>query len=137
VLGAAVGWRKSKFEKMLYFSKYTPSTWLQRQDDGISVWVKEQETIAWMADFYEERFLKLSSCLFQQVAIEANIAQVPSFGALEYDEVNKSVLPEHVRHDVPTFPTGVLSFPAVLRDATHHHPPPICMTGILPPCCCI
>jgi hypothetical protein len=70
----AVGWRKSEFEKMLYFSKYAPSTWLQRQEDGISVWVKEQETIIWMADFYEERFLKLSLCLFEQVAMEANIA---------------------------------------------------------------
>jgi hypothetical protein len=70
----AVGWQKSEFEKMLYFSKYAPSTWLQRQEDGISVWMREQETIAWMADFYEERFLNLSSCLFQQVAMEANIA---------------------------------------------------------------
>jgi hypothetical protein len=26
----AVGWQKSEFEKMLYFSKYAPSTWLQR-----------------------------------------------------------------------------------------------------------
>jgi hypothetical protein len=26
----AVGWRKSEFEKYLYFSKYAPSTWLQR-----------------------------------------------------------------------------------------------------------
>ena len=44
-----------------------------------------------MSDFYEERFLKLSSCFFHQVANEANITQVPSFGALEYNEVNKSV----------------------------------------------
>jgi hypothetical protein len=88
---------------MLYLSKYAPSTWLQRQDDGISVWVKEQETIAWMADFYEERFLKLSSCLFQQVAIEANIAQVPSFGALEYDEVNKSVFASNLTFTLDDF----------------------------------
>jgi hypothetical protein len=33
----AVGWRKSEFEKMLYFSKYALSTWLQRQEDGILV----------------------------------------------------------------------------------------------------
>ena len=61
----AIGWRKSEFEKMLYFSKYTLSIWLQRQEDGISVWIRKQETIVWMTDFYEERFLKLSSCFFQ------------------------------------------------------------------------
>jgi hypothetical protein len=56
-----------------------------------------------MADFYEERFLKLSSCLFQQVAIEANIAQVPSFGALEYDEVNKSVFASNLTFTLDDF----------------------------------
>jgi hypothetical protein len=99
----AVGWRKSEFEKMLYFSKYAPSTWLQRQEDGISVWVKEQETIGWMADFYEERFLKLSSCLFEQVAMEANIAQIPSFGALEYNEVNKSMFASNLTFTLDDF----------------------------------
>jgi hypothetical protein len=28
--------------------------------------MKEQETIAWMADLYEERFMKLSSCFFKK-----------------------------------------------------------------------
>jgi hypothetical protein len=98
----AIGWRKSEFKKMLYFSKYAPSTWLQRQD-GISVWVKEQETIAWMAEFYEERFLKLSSCLFEKVAMEANIAQVPSFGALEYNEVNKSIFVSNLTFTLDDF----------------------------------
>jgi hypothetical protein len=88
---------------MLYFSKYTPSTLLQRQEDGILVWIEEQETIAWMADFYEERFLKLSSCFFQQVAMEANIAQVPSFGALEYNEVNKSVFASNLTFTLDDF----------------------------------
>jgi hypothetical protein len=99
----AVGWRKSEFEKYLYFSKYAPSTWLQRQEDGISVWVKEQDTIAWMADFYEERFLKLSSCIFQKTVNEANIVQVPSFGVLEYNEVNKTVFASNLTFTLKDF----------------------------------
>ena len=99
----AVGWRKSEFEKMLYFSKYAPSSWLQKQEDGISIWVKEQNTIAWMADFYEERFNKLSSCLFNQVANEANMAQVPSFGAQEYNEVNKTVFASNLTFTLDDF----------------------------------
>jgi hypothetical protein len=65
--------------------------------------VREQETIAWMADFYEERFLNLFSCFFHQVAMEANIAQVPSFGALEYNEVNKSVFASNLAFTLDDF----------------------------------
>ena len=99
----AVGWRKSEFERTLYFSKYAPSSWLQKQENGISIWVKEQETISWMADFYEERFIKLSSCLFYKVANEANLAKVPSFGALEYNEVNKTVFASNLTFTLDDF----------------------------------
>jgi hypothetical protein len=56
-----------------------------------------------MADFYEERFLKLSSCLFEQVVMEANIAQIPSFGALEYNEVNKSMFASNLTFTLDDF----------------------------------
>jgi hypothetical protein len=64
-----VGWCKSEFENDLYLSTHAPSNWLQQQNHGISIWVKEQDTIAWMADFHEERFMKLYLCLFQQTTI--------------------------------------------------------------------
>ena len=53
--------------------------------------MKEQDTITWMADFYEKKFMKLSSCFFQYIVMEVNIAQVFSFRTLEYNETSHSV----------------------------------------------
>jgi hypothetical protein len=65
--------------------------------------MKEQDTITWMADFYEIKFMKLSSCLFQKIAMEVSITQSPNFGILEYNEASDSVFTSNLTFTLNDF----------------------------------
>ena len=65
-----IGWRKFEIKRIIYFWKYAPSTWLQRQEDGISVrkfdWINlviEWENKNIMSLYTWNEIIKLSKVL--------------------------------------------------------------------------